>query len=381
MKNLSCIFCILLFAAGLLHADSINVRKGSGAMTLPGRVAGYNDAELEIAFKAGAREQQYHITQIAAIRYDAIPSFSLAEKLRSKKKPDYKAVVAAYDKALKSVTKRWEKLLIEHRKYMVLDDAGKLDKAVDYWLKMLDKSGGSEKVIALIPQKLKASSPGVRRVALRKLSGDVKKLEKNSKKNAKALYSVYQLQVAILQTIGEDDAIAAIQKKIKRIAGGQPVANGANGNVGNGNQNNNGGGAKPKTRLPIKIEGLRQVTEKSPATVIENFTLMVPAWKKLQLYDKALLQLARAHENLYKKTGGQDAAHLRRAGLVYMLTFFEPDCRGTDASIEALYRAAEINDKLGHAAAAKAALKLATEYEWTESEWAAKAKARLKEMK
>lgn len=380
MKNISGILCILLCAAGLLHADSINVRKGSGAMTLPGKVAGYNDAELEIVFKAGARERQYHITQIAAVQYDAIPSFSMAEKLRNKKKPEYPAVVAAYDKALKNVTKRWEKLLIEHRRYMVLDDAGKLDKAVDYWLNMLDRSGGSEKVIALMPQKLKASSPGVRRVALRKLSGDAKKLERNPTKNAKPLLSVYRLQIAILETIGEKDAIAAIKKKMERVAGVKPVANGGNG--GNGNQNNNGGGgAQPKTRLPIKIEGLRQVAEKSPATVIDNFTLMVPAWKKLQLYAKALLQLARAHENLYKKTGGKDAAHLHRAGLVYMLTFFEPDCRGTDASIEALYRAAEINSKLGHAAAARAALKLATEYEWTKSEWAKKAKARLKEMK
>ena len=367
MKRSIFILFVLVAAVTPLKADKLVVKsaRGRGRSSRDGTVVAFNIKKLQITFKMSSKKN-YDVSQVIQIALKKNAAFSRAEKLLTGKKIDFSSVISAYDSALEVPGPAWQSDLIEFRRYLAYDEAGMIDKAIDYWCKLLKANPTNQLIIDSVPDNMKASNRGAKLDAVRAIKKVAKRLERDKTKNKKALVAAYNYGIHIANSIKSKKDVSTLTAKLKALDGEVVVIKDK---------------TKPdKVKTMVKpkqvnISGFEKKALKDPVRFISGFNAAVASYKRAGKYGDALIALGGAHEALYKKGGKKDQSHLRRAALRYMLAFFEPSVKGTDPAMAGLYRAAVINAELGNKAAEKKALDLIIESDM--KKWVEKAKARL----
>ena len=161
MRTIVKITCLVILPIMLIvspHttvADSVKLT--NGLTYEPVKIKNVTDGIICYRMATGAIVTK-PLTQVARVTITRDKDLTQAEKLLVEGK--YAQAEKFYLKSLKKAVAPWKKNLIEYRLLVINQLTGKIDKAVEIWLKIVDASNASIGTLALCPKKLApAKSP------------------------------------------------------------------------------------------------------------------------------------------------------------------------------------------------------------------------------
>ncbi len=331
------VFVLLIALTCPLTAQADSVKLTNGLTYEPVKIKNVTDGIIYYRMSTGTLIAK-PLSSVALVTISRNEDFTRAEKLLVQGK--YAQAEKLYRKAYKNAVRPWVKNLVEYRMLVLNQATGKIDKAVEYWLKMVDASNASIGSLALCPKKLApAKSPANNRaIAL---------LEKKLKtvKSKPYIQAILKLLIELYEREGQLEKARKIAIRLTGKQHTQPVTT------------RKSGTGKPAR--PVSLEPqlrLARISFRS-GHYDEAINQIEPSLNKFLTKElpEALYLLGRAKFELSKRVNEKDKARqlLIEAGVRFMevVTFF-PDNHNAS---EALLLAGKVNENLGNMQAARKA--------------------------
>jgi len=347
---------LLTLPSASASGDTITVKK------LPYRgVRIFDVQKARIVFQVGRRKLAKPLADVTEISIDGKEDFNGAEELLAAGKAD--EAVAAYDRAIKAES-GWMVKLIRYRRLAALNRSGKIDRATEEWLKLVDASEAAPEALKIRPIRFAPRGSPANNSAIALLEAKLKRI----KADAAYLAAVRNLLLELYERQGRGERAAELAGKIAADGQGkiEPVKN-TTGSPGPG-----AGQRLPALRILVEQGKARQVLQELKAN------LRGGRYRTEDLA-AALLLAGRAEQRLASGARGMERRKLLiAAGLDYMrvATFFATSPQAPDA----LLAAGEVNEALGNIQAAGNAFEMVIQ-RYAGSGAAKKAASALKELK
>ena len=159
------------------------------------------------------------LSEIALIEIVGMDEFNRAETLRKAGK--WSPAVGLYDQAHRKAL-GWQRELIRVRQLAALEQGGRIDRAMEEWLKIADAHKGSDASLALRPARLAAKGDRANKKAIFLL--ERKLARRTLRKKPKYAAAIREVLVALYRREGMDEKIAALKNEASSANGGkQPV--------------------------------------------------------------------------------------------------------------------------------------------------------------
>ena len=357
---------VLLFATPpLLWADQIIDTRG---LPYDGVVKNYRDFTVFLQVGGTGKLIKKRLWQIRRMEIAGNGAFNQAEQLLEKKK--FTEAIVSYDKAHRAARTKaaWIKTMIRDRRYGSLVAAGKIKRAVEDWLEMVDTTNADPAALNLCPTKFAPEGSPANQTAVQILDARAVQLLKDKKRNKAYVGRILILKMKIQEADGDDTGAIRTAEQIAKLDGIRPSSP----------KDNEKQPVAARNALNLAV--LEQLMKSGKTdNVIQNIRANLKEYNNIQL-PGAMLLLGKGLLQKYEQDGKRDRKLLIRAGLNLVWVYAE--FASTPEAPEALYLAAVVNRQLHEPPAVRKALEVLVEsYGGSdENPWAAKAAKELAEM-
>jgi len=345
---------ILLCAAAAVvaRADSVSIE----GRPMYSNVEVFDADEGLIKFRSG-RTLIFPVASVTAVRLEAQPLFNQAEKLLA----DGKAAEAAeaYEKAMETARNPWMQRLVRYRQLQTLNQAGRIDRAVEVWLS-LTEGKPAEALIQMVPTQCAAKGDPANAAAIDLLKARL--AEPATAGNAAYAAAVRNLLLTLLTTEGRSE-------EAERLATGETGTGPTDGTTPE-----DAAAASEAVRREQLNAAAFLLKQGKAAEALTRLDAMREQLGPGELPEALLLSGLARRQAAAAAAADKQGPILCQAGLdfMYVVAYF-PD---SAQAAEALYHAAGVCAELGNETAARKAYEGVVE-RYGRSEFAAKARQAL----